>query len=85
MDEPKRIALIEMRAEIEILIYAVLILRDDEQEYYDNMPENLQDSEQLLTEARAVESTVLWLDDTINYLERACTSIKEAINATQIV
>ncbi len=49
-------------------------LRDEEQEYFDNMPESLQASEKATTAESAVSS----MDTAINSLEDVSSSLEEA-------
>lgn len=65
----------EIERAISMLLEAEAILseaRDQEQEYYDNMPENLQGSEKGDTAAQAASE-----------LEDACSNVEDAIRAAE--
>ena len=49
-------------------------LRDDEQEYYDNMPENFQFGER----GQAAEDAVSYMDDAISSIEEAISSLESS-------
>lgn len=53
--------------------------RDDEQEYIDCMPENLQSSERYSTAEQAVSS----LDDAISEIEDAYNSLESAVSSIE--
>ena len=74
MNNVRRKALSTLRDTIEDAKSALEALKDEEQEYYDNMPESLQGGEK----ASAAENAVSMMDDAIDSLETAVSSIDEA-------
>lgn len=50
-------------------------LRDEEQEYFDNMPENMQSGDK----GQQAESAITELDDAVNSIESAENSLDAAI------
>lgn len=73
MNKPRRKALEKVINIIEEAKGELEMLRDEEQEYMDNMPENLADSDRY----NAADSAVSNMDDAINELEEAVSSIRE--------
>lgn len=69
MNKQRRIALQEINDKLRECVEGIEALREEEQEYYDNIPENLHQSE------RAAVS-----EDVISALESACSSLEDAIN-----
>lgn len=51
-------------------------IRDDEQDYYDNIPENLQESER----AMASEEAIDYLESSLDNLENIVDDLTEAMN-----
>lgn len=49
-------------------------IRDEEQEYFDNMPENMQGGDK----GQSSESAISSLDDVINSIEESITSAEES-------
>jgi len=74
MNNFRRKALSTLRDTIEDAKSALEALKDEEQEYYDNLPENLTGGEK----ASVAENAISMLDDAIDSLETAVTSIDEA-------
>ena len=62
--------LVELRDELESI-------KDEEQEYADNMPENLQGGER----HEAAENAVYGMEDALSDLESAADKIEEVFNA----
>jgi hypothetical protein len=65
----------EINRAVSLLQEALAILetaRDDEQDYYDNMPENLQNSDRGQMAEQAVSN-----------LEESCSSLEEAISSAE--
>lgn len=50
-------------------------IRDEEQEYFDNMPESFQQGDK----GSAVEGNISCLDDAISQLEQACENMDSAM------
>ena len=76
MNKARREALAKIGEAIEEAKSDIEMLRDEEQEYLDAMPESLQSSEKHDIAENAVSS----MDDAINSLEEVVSSIEEAQN-----
>lgn len=50
-------------------------LRDEEREYYDNMPENMQNSEKALASEYSADA----MDEALNCMENAIDAISDAV------
>jgi len=74
MNNQRRKALEEMRAKLEDIKGDIEYLRDEEQEYIDNMPESLQSGEKHETAENAVTN----MDEAINGLEDILSNVDEA-------
>lgn len=74
MNNIRRKALGEIRDKLESIKGDIEMLRDEEQEFIDNMPENLQGGDK----ATIAENAVNEMDNAINSLEDACNSVDEA-------
>lgn len=72
MNNQRRKAIIEITAKIELAAQSLRTLLEEEQEYYDNMPENLQGSERGMDSEEAqdcIESAIESLEDAVMSLE----------------
>lgn len=69
MNKQRRAAIQEISDQLGSLYFALEELKDEEQEYIENMPENLRNSERHDTAEQAV-----------SYLEDAISSISEAVD-----
>ncbi len=76
MNKARREALAKIGEAIEEAKGDIEMLRDEEQEYLDAIPESLQSSDKHDTAENAVSS----MDDAINRLEEVVSSIEEAQN-----
>ena len=74
MNKQRREALGEIRGKLEDTKSDIEMLRDEEQEYIDNMPESLQSSERCETAENAVSN----MDEAINGLEDIISNIDDA-------
>ena len=74
MNNIRRKALGELQAKLDNIKGDIELLRDEEQEYIDNMPESLQGGDK----ASMAENAVSNMDDAINSLDEAVSSIDEA-------
>ncbi len=75
MNNTRRKALEDIREKLVDINGDLESLRDEEQEYYDNMPENLQSGEkgQLAEQAAdALDIAVSSLEDVLNSVDEAC-------------
>jgi hypothetical protein len=54
-------------------------IKDEEQEYFDNMPENMQGGDK----GQAAEQATSALEEAFSYLEDAANNLEEAINALE--
>lgn len=75
MNKFRRQALDKIAIKISELMIELEALRDEEQECFDNMPENLQHSER----GEMAEEAISNLDEALDSLEEAFDSIGEAI------
>jgi len=75
MNKPRREALQSIIDKLEDLNLDIETIKDEEQEYADNMPENMQSSERHDTAENAVSS----MDEAINSISEAINSIDESI------
>lgn len=75
MNRYRRKDLREISAQVEELRDALETIKGDEEEYLENMPQNLQGSERYETAEEAVSN----MEDAISSLEDAISSIGEAI------
>ena len=72
MNNQRRKAIIEVTKKIELAAQNLRTLLEEEQEYYDNMPENLQGSERGMDSESAqdcIESAIESLEDAVLSLE----------------
>lgn len=74
MNAPRRKALESIKSSLADLQLQLETIRDEEQEYYDNMPEGIQMSEKGEKANEAVSS----LEDAINNLEDVVSQIETA-------
>jgi hypothetical protein len=74
MNKDRRTSLEAIANKIDGLKCELETLRDEEQEYFDNMPESLQGSDKGETAENAISN----LDDAINSLEESMNSINES-------
>lgn len=74
MNKSRRSRIDDLIQKIEDLCYDINALRDEEEECYENLPEQFQDSERGEAMYEAVEN----LDTAISYLEEATDSLNEA-------
>ena len=74
MNKPRRKALEKIAETLNELYEELESLRDEEQDYMDNMPENLQGSERY----EAAENAVGYMDDALDRLGDTISSIEEA-------
>ena len=77
MNKIRREALQKISVELEDLKSYVESMRDEEQEYADNMPDSLQSSEKHETAENAVSS----MDEAIDNLDNAINAIGESIDS----
>lgn len=75
MNKIRRKALNDIMERMEMLKCELEVLRDEEQDYLDNMPENLQGSERY----EAAESAVDNMDSAVDDLADAISYIEEAM------
>jgi len=76
MNNARRKALRGISVKLGEITSAILRLRDEEQDYIDNMPESLQSSKKYDN----AEAAVTLMDDAINDIETSCSSLDEAID-----
>ena len=74
MNKVRRQALKEILTKLEDIKEDILELRDEEQEYYDNIPESLQGGKKAL----GAENTISNMDEAIDSLEEAARAVDEA-------
>ena len=74
MNKARRAKINNVKTELEGLSERIESIRDDEQDYYDNIPENLQDSER----ASASEAAIDALESAIDSIAEALESLEEA-------
>ena len=74
MNKQRRKQIADLDEQISILCAEVEGLRDEEQEYFDNMPESLQ----MTDKGDAAETAVAALDEAIEALTEACSQLGEA-------
>jgi len=77
MNKVRRTSLQEISVKMEDLKSDIEALRDEEQEYADNMPDSLQSSEKHDTAENAVSS----MDEAIEGLESAINAIGQSIDS----
>ena len=77
MNKARRKALEEIADRLSVLMAELDSLKDEEEEYRDNMPENLQDGERY----EKADSACSSLGDAIADLESAIGSVEEAIGS----
>lgn len=75
MNNTRRKALNKIREQIEDIKMAIEELRDEEQEYLDNIPENLHGGEKYEKAINAVYE----MDDAINNLDAVLENIENAV------
>ena len=75
MNNDRRKQLREIITVLENVKVDLEAIRDDEQDYMDNIPENLQGSSRCDTAEEAIDN----MDDALNYLEDVMDFISEAI------
>lgn len=75
MNRKRRMSLMEIAKTLEDLRVAIEELKDEEQEYYDNMPESMQYGER----GERAEAAVSSLEDAYDSIDNAIDSIYEAI------
>ena len=74
MNQKRRAKISDVISRLEELSDKVDMLRDEEQDYYDNIPENLQGSER----ADASESAIDALESAVDSITEAISSLEEA-------
>lgn len=74
MNKVRRDTIAKLQARISELKDEVEMVRDEEQEYYDNMPENMQQGDK----GQNAESAVSALDEAMENLDSAMSSLDEA-------
>lgn len=74
MNKSRRKALTDIAEKIDSIKGRIEELREEEQDYLDNMPENLQDSEN----AYKADSAISSMDEAIYSLEEVMGSLEEA-------
>jgi len=74
MNKARRKAIREIGDQLETLAERIEEIRDEEQEYIDNMPDSMQSSER----AEVAWSTIGSLDEATSSLEEARSSMNEA-------
>lgn len=74
MNKTRRDTIAKLQARISELKDEVEMVRDEEQEYYDNMPENMQQGDK----GQNAESAVSALDEAMENLDSAMSSLDEA-------
>lgn len=74
MNKERRAALAALVQRIEEVVSEAETLRDEEQEYFDNMPEAFQDGER----GQAAEAAAEAIDEAINQLEEAVEALNRA-------
>lgn len=74
MNKARRGQIETVKSELEALSERIESIRDDEQDYFDNIPENLQDSER----ANMSEAAIDALDSAIDSISEAISSLEEA-------
>ena len=79
MNKTRRKALEKINAQIEDIVAGIEMLRDEEQEYIDNMPEGLQGSDK----AEMAEDAVSSMESALERLADAANSIDEAAAGDQ--
>jgi len=79
MNKTRRKALEKINAQIEDIVAGIEMLRDEEQEYIDNMPEGLQGSDK----AEMAEDAVSSMESALESLAGAANSIDEAAAGDQ--
>jgi len=75
MNKQRREILQSILNRIEKVISDIESARDDEQEFYDNIPENLRDSHM----GQAAEEAIASMDDALSSLDDAFTAIETAM------
>jgi phage host-nuclease inhibitor protein Gam len=75
MNKKRRAALEKIKAGLEGLREEIEVLQVEEQEYVDNMPENLQEGER----CKAAEDAAETLDSVVGSLDEAIDSLDELI------
>ena len=73
MNKDRRARIDELSVNLEDIRAAIEMLRDEEQEAFENLPENIQDSERGEL-----------MDSAISSLEQAHSAIEEAMNALMV-
>lgn len=74
MNKARRKQLAELASELEAIGTALEALRDEEQDYYDNMPESLQDGERgqkAYDAIDAIDNAVNGVAETLDYINEA--------------
>ena len=74
MNKTRRKSLVEIASKLEDIKAEIEALRDEEQDYYDNMPENLQGSER----GEIAESAVYAMECAMDGIENAIDNLEEA-------
>lgn len=74
MNKARRAEIEKVKLSLEELSSRVEFIRDAEQDYYDNIPENLQDSER----ANMSEAAIDALDSALDSISEAVDSLSEA-------
>ena len=77
MNNTRRKELTKLTEKLSALVEEIQIVLDDEQDYFDNIPENLAYS----STAERSEEAISELEDSIEYLTNCIDSIDNAINA----
>lgn len=74
MNKARREAITKLADQLDAIRGEIEALRDEEQEYFNNMPESLQGGDK----GQAAEQAVASLDDAINEIESALDSLNSA-------
>lgn len=77
MNKVRRVLLEKIQTELETLAESLGTLLEEENEYYDNMPENFQGGEKGEKAQAAIEA----MDSALNSINEATGDISEAIEA----
>lgn len=75
MNNSRRKEIKSMKGQLEFIKKIIERIRNEEEDYYDNIPENLQDSERANKSEEAIES----LDEAIESLENTIDELENAM------
>lgn len=74
MNKERRLRISDLSSKADALVNEIETIRDEEQEYYDNMPESLQGGEK----GTAAEEAISALENAISYLQDVIAALDEA-------